>query len=100
VETAYNKLERTQQMRKVSEELLALRTEFNRVVQHDQLARGEALSSQADVGTAQELDTRMSLLQSQLDYSEAKDESVHAMGLTPVQLAFRRRFTCTEKWRW
>ncbi|MBV8671918.1 MAG: TolC family protein [Acidobacteriaceae bacterium] len=81
VETAYNKLERTQQMRKVSEELLALRTESNRVL-HDQLVRGEALSSQADMGTAQELDARTSLLQSQLDYTQAKDEIIHAMGLT------------------
>ena len=31
VETAYNELERTQQMVKVSEEVLALRTESNRV---------------------------------------------------------------------
>jgi outer membrane protein TolC len=81
VETAYNKLERTQQMRTVSEELLALRTESNRVV-HDQLVRGEALDSQADLGTAQELDARTSLLQSQLDYTQAKDEIIHAMGLT------------------
>ena len=57
VQTAYNKLERTQQMRKVSEELLALRTESNRVL-HEQLVRGEALNSQADMGTAQELDAQ------------------------------------------
>ena len=82
VETAYNKLERTQQMRKVSEELLALRTESSRVL-HDELVRGEALSSQADMGTAQELDARTSLLQSQLDYIQAEDEIIHAMGLTP-----------------
>jgi len=81
VETSYNKLERTQQMRKVSEELLALRTESNRVL-HDELVRGQALSSQADMGTAQELDARTALLQSQLDYTQAKDEIVHAMGLT------------------
>ena len=82
VETAYNKLERTQQMRNVSEELLALRTESSRVL-HDELVRGQALSSQADMGTAQELDARTSLLQSQLDYTQAKDEIIHAMGLTP-----------------
>jgi outer membrane protein TolC len=82
VETAYNKLERTQEMRKVSEELLALRTESNRVL-HDELARGEALSSQADMGTAQELDARTLLLQSQLDYTEANDEIIHALGRTP-----------------
>ena len=82
VQTAYNKLERTQQMRKVSEELLAVRTESNRVL-HEQLTRGEALSSQADMGTAQELDARTLLLQSQLDYTQANDEIIHAMGRTP-----------------
>ncbi len=44
VQTAYNKLERTDQMRKVSEELLDLSTESNRVL-HEELVRGEALSS-------------------------------------------------------
>ena len=82
VQTAYNKLERTQQMRKVSEELLTLRTESSRVL-HDELVRGEALSSQADLGTAQELDPRTLLLQSQLDYTQANDEIIHAMGRTP-----------------
>lgn len=82
VQTAYNKLERTQQMRKVSEELLALRTESNRVL-HEELVRGEALSSQADMGTAQELDAKTLLLQSQLDYTQANDEIIHAMGRTP-----------------
>ncbi len=82
VQTAYNKLERTDQMRKVSEELLALRTESSRVL-HEELVRGEALSSQADMGTAQELDARTLLLQSQLDYTQANDEIIHAMGRTP-----------------
>ena len=82
VETAYNKLERTQQMRAVSQELLALRTESNRVL-HEELTRGEALSSQADMGTAQELAARTLLLQSQLDYTEANDEIIHAVGRTP-----------------
>lgn len=82
VQTAYNKLERTQQMREVSEELLALRTESNRVL-HEELVRGQALSSQADMGTAQELDARTLLLQSQLDYTQANDEIIHAMGRTP-----------------
>jgi len=82
VQTAYNKLERTQQMRRVSEELLALRTESNRVL-HEELVRGEALSSQADMGTAQELDARTLLLQSQLDYTQANDEIIHAMGQIP-----------------
>jgi outer membrane protein len=82
VQTAYNKLERTQQMRKVSEELLALRTESSRVL-HEQLARGEALSSQANMGTAQELDARTLLLQSQLDYAQAHDELTEAIGQPP-----------------
>src|SRR5271167_1952256 len=81
VQTAYNKVERTQQMRKVSEELLALRTESTRVL-HNELTRGEALSSQADMGTAQELDARTLLLQSQLDYTQANDEIIHAIGRT------------------
>ena len=82
VQTAYNKLERTQEMRKVSEELLALRTESNRVLQQ-QLVRGEALSSQANMATAQELDARTLLLQSQLDYTQANDEIIHAIGRAP-----------------
>jgi outer membrane protein TolC len=82
VQTAYNKLERTEQMRKVSEELLALRTESSRVL-HEELVRGEALSSQADMGTAQELDAQTLLLQSQLDYTQANDEIIHAVGRTP-----------------
>jgi hypothetical protein len=60
-------------MRKVSEELLVLRTESGRVL-HEELVRGEALSSEADMGTAQELNARTLLLQSQLDYTQANDE--------------------------
>jgi outer membrane protein TolC len=82
VQTAYNKLERTRQMVKVSEELLALREESSRV-SAQQLERGVALKSQADSATAQELDARTSLLQSQLDYIQAQDEITHAMGNTP-----------------
>jgi outer membrane protein TolC len=82
VQTAYNKVERTQEMLKVSQELLALRTESNRVVQQ-QLVRGEALRSQADMATAQEYDAKTMLLQSQLDYTHANDEIIHAMGRTP-----------------
>lgn len=82
VQTAYNKLERTQQMQMVSEELLALRTESNRVL-HQQLVRGEALNSQANMATAQELDARTLLLQSQMDYTQANDEIIHALGRTP-----------------
>jgi outer membrane protein TolC len=82
VQMAYNKLERTSQMVKVSEELLALRQESSRV-SVQQLERGVALKSQADSATAQELDARTSLLQSQLDYIQAQDEMTHAMGRTP-----------------
>ncbi len=81
VETAYNKLERTRQTLKVSEEVLALRTESNRVRQQE-LIRGAALNSQADAATAQEYDAKALLLQSQLDYFEAHDEVIHAMGGT------------------
>ena len=69
-------------MRKVSEELLSLRTESNRVL-HQQLVRGEVLTSQADLATAQELDAETLLLQSQLDYTQANDEIIHAVGRTP-----------------
>ena len=82
VETAYNKLERTQQMLKVSEEVLALRTESNRVRQQE-LVRGAALNSQADGATAQEYDAKALLLQSQLDYLQAHDELLDAMGSEP-----------------
>jgi outer membrane protein TolC len=81
VQTAYNKLERTQQMLKVSEEVLSLRTESNRVRQQE-LIRGAALNSQADTATAQEYDAKALLLQSQLDYFEAHDEVIHATGGT------------------
>jgi hypothetical protein len=46
------------------------------------LAKGEALGSQADMGIAQELDARTLLLQSQLNYTEANDKILHAMGRT------------------
>jgi outer membrane protein TolC len=82
VQTAYNKLERTQQMLKVSEEILALRTESNRV-QQQELLRGSALKSQAATASAQEFDAKALLLQSQLDYARAHDEFVRAMGITP-----------------
>ena len=82
VETAYNKLERTRQMLKVSEEVLALRTESNRVRQQE-LIRGAALNSQADIATAQEYDAKALLLQTQLDYLQAHDELLNAIGRTP-----------------
>lgn len=82
VETAYNKLERTRQMLKVAEEVLALRTESKRVRQQE-LIRGAALSSQADAASAQEYDAKALLLQSQMDYLQAHDELLDAMGTAP-----------------
>jgi outer membrane protein len=82
VQTAYNKLERTRQMLKVSEELLALRVEVHRVAA-EQLKEGTALPSQVDGAAAQELYARTSLLQAQLDYLEAQDEMLEAQGQTP-----------------
>jgi outer membrane protein TolC len=82
VHTAYNKLERTQQMLHVSEEVVALRSESNRVLQQE-LLQGAALKSQAAMATAQEYDAKALFLQSQLDYSQAHDEFVHAMGVAP-----------------
>jgi outer membrane protein TolC len=82
VETAYNKLERTRQMLKVSEEVLALRTESNRVRQTE-LIQGAALNSQADTAMAQEYDAKALLLQSQMDYLLAHEELLDAMGRTP-----------------
>jgi outer membrane protein TolC len=82
VETAYNKLERTQQMVKVSEEVLSLRTESNRVRQQE-LVRGAALNSQAANATAQQYDAKALLLQSQLDFLQANDELQNAIGRTP-----------------
>jgi outer membrane protein TolC len=82
VETAYNKLERTQEMLKVSQEVLALRTESSRVL-NQELTHGAALTSQADQALAQEFDAKTVLLQSQLDYTVAHDELIHAIGQTP-----------------
>jgi len=83
VQTAYNKLERTRQMIKVSEELLALRMESRRIFVQ-QIKEGTALQSQVDSATAHELDARTLLLQSQLDYIQAEDEMTEAMGIAPV----------------
>jgi outer membrane protein TolC len=82
VQTAYNKLGRAREMLQVSEEVLALRTESNRVRQQE-LLRGVALNSQADTATAQEYEAKALLLQSQMDYQQAHDELLDAMGSTP-----------------
>ncbi len=82
VQTAYNKLERTRQMMKVSEELLTLRTQSHRVSLR-QLQEGSALRSQVDSAAARELDAKTLLLQSQLEYIQANDEMTEAMGQRP-----------------
>lgn len=82
VQMAYNKLERTRQMVGVSNELLALRKESRRVFAQ-QLQEGAALRSQAGMTVARELEAKTVLLQSQLDYIQARDEMIEAMGQTP-----------------
>lgn len=82
VQTAYNKLERTRQMVKVSEELLTLRAESHRV-SIQQLQEGSALRSQVDSTAARELEAKTLFLQSQLEYIQADDEMTEAMGRPP-----------------
>jgi outer membrane protein TolC len=82
VQAAYNKLERTRQMVKVSDELMALRQESRRVFTQ-QVQEGATLRSQAETAAARELDAKTLLLQSQLDYIQARDEMIEAMGQTP-----------------
>ena len=82
VQTAYNKLERTQQMVDVSRELLAARREAQRV-SVQQLERGAYLRSQAETAVAQEFEAETLLLQSQLDYAQAQDELTQATGQRP-----------------
>src|SRR5215813_2538175 len=82
VHTAYNKLERTRQMMKVSEELLTLRTESHRI-SAQQLKEGSALRSQTGLAAARELEAKTLFLQSQLEYIQANDEMTEAMGQTP-----------------
>jgi outer membrane protein len=84
VQVAYNKLQRTRELVGVSEELLKLCTESSRVFTQ-QLHEGAALRSQADAGIAREFDARTMLLQSQLDYRQARDEMDEAMGRQPGQ---------------
>jgi outer membrane protein TolC len=79
VQTAYNKVERTQQMVAVSRELLATRQEARRV-STQQLQQGTYLRSQADVAAAQELEAQTVLLQSQLECAQAHDELTDAIG--------------------
>jgi len=81
VRTANNKLERTQQMVAVSQELLAVRKEAQRV-SAQQLEQGAYLRSQADAAAAQEFEAQTLLLQSQLEYAQANDELTQAIGQT------------------
>jgi hypothetical protein len=81
VQTASNKLERTQQMVAVSEELLATRQEARRL-SAQQLKQGTYLRSQADAAAAQEFEAQTLLLQSQLEYAQAQDELTNAIGQT------------------
>jgi len=82
VQIAYNKLERTHEMVSVSEQLLALREESYREASQ-QLKQGTIVQSQASQATAQELDARAGLLQSQLAYLQAEDELEVATGQVP-----------------
>jgi outer membrane protein TolC len=82
VETALNKLDRTNEMVSVSEQVVALRDESSRVTAQ-KLLRGEALQSDADAAAAQELNAKALLLQSQLGYAQAHDELLQAMGVAP-----------------
>ncbi len=82
VQTAFNKVERTREMLKVSEEVVALRTESRRVFEQ-QSDKGAALPSQVDAAAARELDAKTGLLQSQLDYLQAQDELNEAVGSMP-----------------
>lgn len=82
VRVAYNRLQRTREMVNVSEKLLSFRSESSRVLLQ-QVQNGSALGSQADTAAAEESEARAQLLQSQLDYVQARDELIQAMGLTP-----------------
>ena len=81
VQAAYNKVERTQQMVAVSQELLTTRSEARRV-SAQQLQQGTYLRSQADAAAAQEFAAQTLLLQSQLEYAQAQDELTNAIGET------------------
>ena len=81
VQTAYNKVERTQQMVAVSQELVATRQEARRVAAQ-QLQQGTYLRSQADTAAAQEFEAQTLLLQSRLEYAQAQDELTNAIGET------------------
>jgi outer membrane protein TolC len=79
VQTAYNKLEQTEQMLAVSQELLAARKEARRVSAQG-LEQGTYLRSQNEAAVAQESEAQTLLLQSQLEYAQAQDELNEAIG--------------------
>jgi len=79
VQTAYNKLERTEQMVAVSQELLAARKEARRISAKG-LEQGTYLRSQAEGAVAEESQAQTLLLQSQLEYAQAQDELNEAIG--------------------
>jgi outer membrane protein TolC len=79
VETAYDRLEQTEQMVAVSQELLAARQEARRVSAQG-LERGTYLRSQAEAAVAQESEAQTQLLQSKLEYAQAQDELNEAIG--------------------
>jgi outer membrane protein TolC len=79
VETAYNKLEQTEQMLMVSQELLAARQEARRVSAQG-LQQGTYLRSQAEAAVAEESKARTKLLQTQLEYVQAQDELDEVIG--------------------
>jgi len=79
VETAYNKLEQTEQMIAASQELLTARKEARRVSAQG-LEQGTYLRSQAESTVAQESQAQTQLLQSQLEYAQAQDELNEAIG--------------------
>jgi len=70
-------------MLKVSEEVVALRSESSRVLQQE-LLQGAALKSQAAMATAQEVRRQDApSFSHSWTNSQAHDEFIHAMGLTP-----------------
>ena len=84
VQIAFNKLERTEQMVAVSQELLKARHEARRVSEQG-LEHGTYMASQAESAVAQESEARTGLLQSQLEYAQARDELNEAIGASPSQ---------------
>ena len=82
VQTAYNKLEQTEQLVGVSQELFKARREARRVSVQG-LQQGTYLRSQADAAAAQESAAQTQVLQSQLEYAQAQDELSEAIGQSP-----------------